>query len=69
MVDLKTLLLVVATVDVAVALVLAAGSGRRLRFGIAPWLGSLFTRALAIWEHPWWRRWAGCLAANPCCWR
>ena len=48
MVDLKTLLLVVATVDVAVALVLAAGSGRRLRFGIAPWLGSLFTRALAI---------------------
>jgi diguanylate cyclase (GGDEF)-like protein len=48
MVDLKTLLLVVATVDVAVALVLAAGSGRRLRFGIAPWLGSLFARALAI---------------------
>ena len=48
MVDLQTLLLVVATVDVAVALVLAAGSGRRLRFGIAPWLGSLFTRALAI---------------------
>ena len=48
MVDLKTLLLVVATVDVAVALVLAAGAGRRLRFGIAPWLASLFARALAI---------------------
>ena len=48
MVDLKTLLLVVAAADLAVAIVLAAGAGRRLRFGIAPWIGSLFVRALAV---------------------
>ena len=47
-VDLKTLLLLVAVSDVAVAIVLAAGAGRRLRFGIAGWIGSLFVRALAI---------------------
>ena len=47
-VDLRTLLLVVAAADVAVAVVLAAGAGRRLRFGIAPWIGSLFVRALAV---------------------
>jgi hypothetical protein len=33
---------------VAVALVLLAGAGRRLRFGIAWWIGSLFLRALAV---------------------
>jgi len=48
MVDLRTLLLVVATADLAVALVLLAGAGRRLRFGIAWWIGSLFIRALAV---------------------
>ena len=48
MVELKTLLLVVAAADVAVAMILAVGAGRRLRFGIAPWIGSLFMRCLAI---------------------
>ena len=48
MVDLKTLLVLVAAADITVALVLAAGSGRRLRFGIAPWIGSLFLRAFAV---------------------
>jgi diguanylate cyclase (GGDEF)-like protein len=48
MVDLKTLLLLVAAADVAVAIVLAVGSGRRLRFGIAGWIGSLGVRALAV---------------------
>ncbi|HSW84865.1 MAG TPA: hypothetical protein VLH12_15385, partial [Usitatibacter sp.] len=48
MVDLRTLLLLVAAADVAVAVVLAVGAGRRLRFGIAPWIGSLFMRCLAI---------------------
>jgi diguanylate cyclase (GGDEF)-like protein len=47
-VDLKTLLVMVAAADLAVAIVLAAGAGRRLRFGIAGWIGSLFVRALAI---------------------
>jgi len=47
-VDLRTLLLVVAAADVAVAVVLAVGAGRRLRFGIAPWIGSLFVRAMAV---------------------
>ena len=47
-VDLRTLLLVVAAADLAVAVVLAAGAGRRLRFGTAPWIGSLLVRALAI---------------------
>src|SRR5258706_3696370 len=48
MVDVRTLLLLVAPADVAVAVVLAVGAGRRLRFGIAPWIGSLFMRCLAI---------------------
>src|SRR6476619_8038378 len=48
MVDLRTLLVLVAAADVAVAVVLAVGAGRRLRFGIAPWIGSLFMRCLAI---------------------
>ena len=48
MADLRTLLLLVAAADVAVAVVLAVGAGRRLRFGIAPWIGSLFMRCLAI---------------------
>jgi diguanylate cyclase (GGDEF)-like protein len=47
-VDLKTLLVMVAAADLAVGIVLAAGAGRRLRFGIAGWIGSLFVRALAI---------------------
>jgi diguanylate cyclase (GGDEF)-like protein len=47
-VDLRTLLLVVAAADVAVAVVLAVGAGRRLRFGIAPWIGSLLVRAMAV---------------------
>src|SRR5438105_379023 len=48
MVDLKTLLVLVAAADITVAVVLAVGSGRRLRFGIAPWIGSLFLRAFAV---------------------
>jgi len=48
MVDLKTLMVLVAAADITVALVLAVGSGRRLRFGIAPWIGSLFLRAFAV---------------------
>jgi diguanylate cyclase (GGDEF)-like protein len=47
-VDLRTLLLLVAAADIAVAVVLAVGAGRRLRFGMAPWIGSLFVRALAV---------------------
>ena len=47
-VDLKTLLVMVAAADLAVAVILAVGAGRRLRFGIAGWIGSLFVRALAI---------------------
>jgi diguanylate cyclase (GGDEF)-like protein len=47
-VDLKTLMVLVAAADITVALVLAVGSGRRLRFGIAPWIGSLFLRAFAV---------------------
>ena len=48
MVDLKTLLVLVAAADFTVALVLAIGAGRRLRFGIAGWIGSLLMRGLAI---------------------
>ena len=47
-VDLRTLLLLVAAADLAVAVVLAVGAGRRLRFGIAWWIGSLFLRAFAV---------------------
>lgn len=48
MVDLRTLLLLVAVADVMVAIVLWMGAGRRLRHGVAAWIASLFARALAI---------------------
>src|ERR1700741_2273880 len=48
MVDLKTLLVLVAAADITVAAVLAVAAGRRLRFGIPPWIGSLFLRAFAV---------------------
>lgn len=48
MVDLRTLLTLVAVADVMVAIVLWMGAGRRLRHGIAPWIASLFARALAV---------------------
>jgi diguanylate cyclase (GGDEF)-like protein len=48
MIDLKTLLVVVAVADVMVAVVLWIGAGRRLRLGIGSWIISLLLRALAI---------------------
>jgi diguanylate cyclase (GGDEF)-like protein len=48
MVDLRTLLLVVAVADVMVAIVLWAGAGRRLRSGMGLWIMSLPVRALAV---------------------
>lgn len=48
MVDLKTLLILVAAADVLIAAVLWTGAGRRLRHGLGPWIVSLVLRASAI---------------------
>ena len=48
MVDLRTLLLLVAVADVMVAVVLWLGAGRRMRHGMAWWIASLLARSAAI---------------------
>src|SRR5258705_8144982 len=48
MIDLRTLLLVVAVSDAMVAVVLLIGAGRRLRHGMWAWIASLLARCLAV---------------------
>ena len=48
MIDLRTLLLVVAVADAMVAIVLFMGAGRRLRHGMWAWIASLAARSLAV---------------------
>ena len=48
MIDLRTLLLVVAVADAMVAVVLFMGAGRRLRHGMWAWIASLAARVLAV---------------------
>jgi diguanylate cyclase (GGDEF)-like protein len=48
MIDLRTLLIVVATADLMVAVVLWLGAGRRLKGGVGAWIASLPVRALAV---------------------
>ena len=48
MVDLRTLLLLVAVADLMVAVVLWMGAGRRLRQGMGAWIASLFARCAAV---------------------
>ena len=48
MIDVRTLLVLVAVADVMVALVLWIGAGRRLRHGVASWIAALLARALAV---------------------
>jgi len=48
MVDLRTLLLLVAVADVMVAIVLWMSAGRRFRHGMGAWIASLLARALAV---------------------
>jgi diguanylate cyclase (GGDEF)-like protein len=47
-IDLGTLLILVAAADVLVAAVLWIGAGRRLKFGMDSWIAALGTRALAV---------------------
>ena len=48
MIDVRSLLVLVAVADVMVAIVLWLGAGRRLRHGVASWIASLVARALAV---------------------
>ena len=48
MIDVRSLLVLVAVADVMVAIVLWLGAGRRLRHGVASWIASLLARALAV---------------------
>ena len=48
MIELRTLLLALAAVDLMAAAILWTGAGRRLKHGLAGWIGSLFARALAV---------------------
>lgn len=48
MIELRTLLLALAAVDLMAAAILWAGAGRRLKHGLSGWIGSLFARALAV---------------------
>ena len=48
MIDLRTLLILVAAADVMVAAVLWLGAGRRLNQGVLGWIGALGARALAV---------------------
>ena len=48
MIDLRTLLILVAVADLMVAAVLWIGAGRRLKHGMVGWIASLFARALAV---------------------
>jgi diguanylate cyclase (GGDEF)-like protein len=47
MIDLRTLLILVAVADVMVAAILWIGAGRRMKQGAAMWIASLVARALA----------------------
>ncbi len=48
MVDVRTLLVLVAAADAVTAVVLAYGAGRRLRMGVGLWIVALGCRALAV---------------------
>jgi diguanylate cyclase (GGDEF)-like protein len=48
MIDLRTLLLLVAVADAAAAVIIAYSSGRRLRQGVGLWIAALAFRALAV---------------------
>ena len=48
MVDLKTLLILVAVADAMAAAVLWIGAGRRMRHGAIAWIAALMARVLAI---------------------
>ena len=48
MIDLRTLLLLVAVADLMVAIVLWMGAGRRLRQGMGAWIASLVARSVAV---------------------
>src|SRR4051812_8600707 len=48
MIDLRTLLFVVAAVDAIVAVLLLVGTGRRLKLDLAGWVAALFARSLAM---------------------
>ena len=48
MIDLRTLLLLVAVADLMVAIVLWMGAGRRLRQGMGAWIVSLVARSVAV---------------------
>jgi len=48
MIELRTLLLALAVVDLMAAVILWTSAGRRLKHGLAGWIGSLFARALAV---------------------
>ncbi len=47
MIDVRTLIVLVAVADATAAVILWAGAGRRLKHGIAGWIGSLFCRSIA----------------------
>ena len=47
MIDVRTLLVLVAVVDAAAAAILWTGAGRRLKHGVAGWIASLFCRSIA----------------------
>jgi diguanylate cyclase (GGDEF)-like protein len=46
-IDVRTLLVLVAVADAAAAAILWTGAGRRLRHGVAGWIASLFCRSIA----------------------
>ncbi|HEX4332561.1 MAG TPA: GGDEF domain-containing protein [Usitatibacter sp.] len=48
MIDLRTLLLLVAVADAAAAVIIAYSAGRRLRHGVASWIAALACRAIAV---------------------
>jgi diguanylate cyclase (GGDEF)-like protein len=48
MIDLRTLLILVAVADVMVAVILVLSAGRRLKSGVVSWIAALGARALAV---------------------
>ena len=48
MIDLRTLLVLVAVADLMVAFILLASAGRRITHGIIAWIAALGARALAV---------------------
>ena len=48
MIDIRTLLALAAATDLAIAAILWAAAGRRLRFGMAEWICALMLRAAAV---------------------